>query len=91
MYQFEWDQEKSQKNFQKHGILFTDASMVFTDDYAITIEDDNQNEQRFVIVGMTRKGQVTSVVFTFRDDIIRIISARKATTRESDEYLEGKK
>lgn len=89
MFQFEWDQEKSHHNFQKHGILFTDASMVFDDEYAVTIEDENKDEQRFITLGSTRLGQIIVVVFTFRDEKIRIISARKATSREKAVYFEG--
>lgn len=86
MFQYEWDPEKSITNNQKHAILFSEAVTVFEDDYSLTIEDERQEEQRYVTVGMDSKGRILVVVYTFREQTIRIISARKATAREESEY-----
>ncbi len=83
---YQWDISKAQSNLRKHGIEFADAVSVFTDDYAITIEDGHPDEDRFVIIGVDALGQILVVVFTWRGESIRIISARKATQRERSQY-----
>lgn len=86
MRDYEWNPHKAEINLQKHGISFADAVSVFGDDYAITIEDDHPEENRNVILGKDAKGRLLVVIFTFRGERIRIISARKATSLESDAY-----
>ena len=87
---YEWDPKKRLKNLLKHGIEFSDAIMVFEDDFAITIEDPFCNEERFVTVGRDAYERVLVVVYTHREDIIRIISARKANKTECRFYKEDK-
>jgi uncharacterized DUF497 family protein len=85
---YQWDREKARSNMKKHGVAFADAVSVFWDDYAITIEDDYPDEQRFVTIGMDAFGRILVVVYTWRGTKIRIISARKATARERKQYKE---
>lgn len=61
-------------------------SLVFTDERAITIEDEHPKEERFVTIGMDALGRLLVVVYVYRDDDIRLISARKATMMESQQY-----
>lgn len=83
---YEWDPGKARANFRKHGIHFADAREVFEDGRALTIEDDFAFEQRFVTIGSDVVGHVLVVVFTWRDERIRIISARKANHQETKMY-----
>jgi len=85
---YQWDPEKAKHNYKKHGIYFADAVSVFSDDLAITINDDYPDEQRIITLGMDAFGRVLVVVYTWRGDDIRIISARKATPREHKQYEE---
>ncbi|HNY40950.1 MAG TPA: BrnT family toxin [Bryobacteraceae bacterium] len=85
---FEWDSSKALSNIRKHGVRFADAVMVFEDDQGLTISDDSVGERRWVTLGMDAVGQVLVVVYTWRGDRIRIISARRATPREQKQYLE---
>ncbi len=87
---YEWDLEKAKLNHKEHGIYFSDAVMVFLDEYAITIEDQSHQEQRFVTLGIDAFGRILVVVYTWRDNDVRIISARKATPKERKQY-EGKR
>ncbi len=84
--EFEWDRLKAYSNLTKHEVDFADAATVFDDDLAITIPDEHPNEQRFITLGMDALGRVLVVVYTWRDDRIRIISARKATPQERRQY-----
>ena len=85
---YEWDPNKAKSNYMKHGIRFADAVGVFEDENAITIEDDHQKEDRFIIIGRDFLSRILVVVYTFRDIVIRIISARRATARERKMYEE---
>jgi len=85
---YQWDPEKSRANLQKHGITFADAATIFSDERAITISDEHPDEDRFVTIGMDALGRILVVVYTFRRESIRIISARKATARERNQYEE---
>ncbi|HCR72728.1 MAG TPA: hypothetical protein DIW23_14890 [Anaerolineae bacterium] len=85
---YEWDPNKEKSNFKKHGIKFADAVGVFEDENAITIDDDNDKEERFITIGMDFLSRILVAVYTFRDIVIRIISARKATAREKKMYEE---
>jgi len=82
----EWDQRKSAANLRKHGIGFADAATVLHDDYAITIPEEGPDEGRFVTTGMDALGRVLVVVYTWRENRVRIISARAATSRERRQY-----
>src|SRR3954463_11921104 len=85
---FEWDEEKSSDNFTKHGVTFPEASTVFADSLSRTISDPlhSGEEDRFVILGESAAGQILVVVHTYREEKIRIISARKAKPRERKNY-----
>lgn len=85
---FEWDENKAATNFRKHRVRMSEATPVFDDSHAITIIDDESDpgEQRFVTLGMGGSGRVLAVVYTWRGDTIRIISARQANPRERDNY-----
>ncbi|MBL8091641.1 MAG: BrnT family toxin [Anaerolineales bacterium] len=85
---YEWDPNKEKSNFKKHGVKFSDVVGVFEDENAITIDDDNDKEERFITIGMDFLSRILVVVYTFRDIVIRIISARKATAREKKMYEE---
>ena len=86
---YQWNRDKAATNLRKHGIDFADAVSVFADDLAITITDDRFDEERFVTIGMDAMGRVLVVVYTLRDDQIRLISARQATRTERQQYEEG--
>ncbi len=87
--EYEWDTNKAQSNQQKHGIDFADAVSVFADDFAITVMDEHPDEERFVTIGMDALSRIIVVVYTLRaDSCIRLISARKATRRQRQQYEE---
>jgi uncharacterized DUF497 family protein len=88
--EFEWDPKKAEASRRKHGVEFLDAVVVFEDDQAITLLDEHPTEVRYVTFGMDAEGRVLAVCYTVRGDVIRIISARKATARERVQY-EGKR
>ncbi|RJP18831.1 MAG: BrnT family toxin [Candidatus Omnitrophota bacterium] len=84
---YQWDKNKAQTNLRKHGIRFADAVSIFQDDNAITVEDTNHgNEERYITIGSDAFGQILVVVYTWRSDNIRLISARKAKPRERRQY-----
>jgi uncharacterized protein len=85
---YEWDPNKDKSNYKKHGVRFADAVGVFEDENAITINDEHAREDRFITVGRDFLSRILVVVYTFRDIVIRIISARKATSREKKIYEE---
>jgi len=86
---FEWDKAKAELNVRKHGIRFADTFAVFEDPNALTVDDNEQREERHVTVGMDCYGRLLVVVYTWRGENIRIISARRANRREAGQY-EGK-
>jgi uncharacterized protein len=85
---FEWDEDKNRKNIQKHGIDFNDAKEVFQDQNRLTSPDlrKDYGEIRWKTIGNIL-GLIFSVIFTLRNSAVRIISARKASKKERDEYL----
>lgn len=88
---YQWDYDKAQANLRKHKIRFADAVLVFQDESAITIEDTehSEDEDRYITIGMDGLGQILVVVFTWRSNVIRLISARKAMSRERKVYEEN--
>ena len=90
--QFEWDPKKEEINIRKHGITFGQASYVFADPHALNKYDEehSENEDRWLLVGKSMDEVILVVVHTFKDqddmDLVRIISARKATRNESRDY-----
>ncbi len=82
-----WDAAKARTNFAKHGIAFEDAEPVLTDPAGLTREDpDVRGEHRLITVGADALGRVGTVVYTYRGDQVRLISARPATRQETDIY-----
>lgn len=87
---FEWDNEKNRINQQKHGVSFEEAKSVFWDDNAIQFWDEEhyEMEDRFLLLGISSKMRILLIVHCYREkeSVIRIISARKATKKESKHY-----
>lgn len=87
---FEWDDEKAAANVRKHGISFEEAKSVFRDERAKLINDPDhsEDEQRFVLLGLSETLKLLVVCHCYRGEnqVIRIISARKATPKESKSY-----
>ena len=83
---YEWDENKSATNLQKHGLSFEDAELFFSG-VCITFEDDRYDygEPRFITIG-TLEGRVVVVAHTPRHEATRIISMRKANEREQENY-----
>ena len=87
---FEWDPGKANQNRRKHRVSFHEAATVFGDPFSVTYPDPDHStsEQRFITVGMSSAGRVLIVAHVDRNEIIRIISARKTTQRERKQYEE---
>jgi uncharacterized DUF497 family protein len=86
---YQWNRDKATANLRKHGIDFADAVSVFSDDLALTIPDERFDEERFVTIGLDGFGRILVVVYTLRGEAIRVISARKASRQERQQYEEG--
>ncbi len=90
---FEWDEQKNKSNFQKHKVWFEEAQTVWVDSTSIEFFDPDHsiNEDRFIRIGHSTNNNLLLVVFCERDDenIVRIISCRKATAQERKQYEEG--
>jgi uncharacterized protein len=86
---FEWDEEKAASNFAKHKISFESAITAFADPDALHLDATRQGdgENREKLVGMI-EGRLFTVVFTLRDEVVRMISARRANKREEKSYGE---
>ena len=85
-----WDPEKAKTNLRKHKIRFSDAEPVFFDPMALTREDDDsEGEQRYVSIGLDALNRILVIVYTYRGADIRLISARRATSKERKYYEEG--
>ena len=93
MITFEWDPAKAAANLKKHQVSFEEARSVFFDEFATQFfdEDHSMNEERFLMLGMSSGAKLLIVCHCEREngEIIRIISARKATKRESAFYQGG--
>ena len=91
MLTFEWDEHKNEINKIKHKVSFEEAKTVFYDDQALVIDDPehSQEEDRFIILGMSSRANLLIVCHCYRasDTVIRIISARKATKNEGKYYV----
>jgi uncharacterized DUF497 family protein len=85
---FEWNTDKARRNLQKHGVSFSEALSVFKDALSLTYPDSDHSaeEDRFLIIGLSSLGNVLVISHTFRNDVVRIISARKATKKERSFY-----
>jgi len=86
---YEWDPAKAEANLRKHGVRFSDAVSALDDDAALTMRDPcSEDEERWVTLGMDLTGRLLVVVYTWRGETLRLISARPATPGESEEYGE---
>lgn len=88
---FEWDPEKDEANQRKHGVSFDEASTVFGDPLAVTIDDPDhsEDEERFLTTGMSTQQRLMIVAHTDRGERIRLISAREASAAERRTYEQG--
>ena len=90
MIRFEWDPEKAAVNLRKHGVSFDEAATAFSDPFArIDFDPDNsEDEDRFILLGLSTAARTLVVCHCYREDeeIIRIISARKAVLYERKQY-----
>ncbi len=91
MIEFQWGPKKARDNLSKHGVLFEEAKSVFFDDYAKQFFDEghSDDEERFILLGKSRQSRILVVCHCEREhgNVIRIISARKATANERQYYL----
>lgn len=88
--EFVWDPAKAALNLRKHGISFPEATTTFADPNSHTISDSDHSgaEERLVLLGVSTRARLLIVVHTERGDVIRLISARKATRKERTIYEE---
>jgi uncharacterized DUF497 family protein len=90
MVEFEWDSSKAASNFRKHGVSFEEAKSVFFDEFALQFfdEEHSEKEERFIMLGRSIESRILVVCHCERSEgeIIRLISARTATKKESDFY-----
>ena len=85
---FEWDEKKNRENQRKHRVTFEEAETVFLDDWGVLIRDEEEREERFVLIGTSAALRVLVVSHTYRarDEAIRLISARRANRTERRDY-----
>jgi uncharacterized DUF497 family protein len=85
--EIEFDPNKASSNLIKHGISFEESSTALLDPLALVREDpDTESENRWVLIGMSNQSRLLTVVYTLRNERIRLISARKATKKEAKNY-----
>jgi len=85
-----WDPAKAKANLKKHGVRFSDAEAVLFDSLALSMKDDDaEGEDRYVALGHDSIGRLLVVVYAYRVDHVRLISARRATGKEIRVYEEG--
>ncbi|MHB8368634.1 MAG: BrnT family toxin [Leptospirales bacterium] len=91
MIAFEWDPEKARANVRKHGVTFEEARSCFYDPRQIAFYDPehSEDEERELLIAHSNQGRVLLVSYTLRTDVVRIISARKATRLEETCYAQG--
>jgi uncharacterized protein len=86
--EFEWDDEKAVSNLKKHAVSFEEGVTIFNDPMIATISDPDhsKDEERYISIGISIEGRLLVVVHTDRNDRIRLISCRKATSAERKSY-----
>jgi uncharacterized protein len=91
--EFEWDPDKNRDNQSAHGVPFEEASTVFGDPFAVTINDPDHSleEHRFLTTGYSNRQRLIIVAHTDRDDRLRLISARDVTAAERHVYEEERR
>ena len=92
---FDWNEEKNKLNIKKHRVDFKEAKTVFYDPYMVRIDDEKHStdsESRFLVIGLNRKEMELTVCHCYRNGgkVIRIFSARRATSEEKEIYREAK-
>jgi hypothetical protein len=85
----QWDPAKARANLRKHGIRFADAVTALEDENAISVRDELEDEERWITIGMDALARILVVVYAWRGERIRLISARPATRRERRQYEEN--
>lgn len=83
---YEWDEFKARANQRKHGVDFADAALTLEDDRALTVRDDASDEERWITLGRDALGRLLVVAYTWRGEVARLISARRATPTERRQY-----
>jgi uncharacterized protein len=85
---FQWGKIKARQNLKKHGVSFEEATTAFYDRLSITIADNEHSEEenRYIILGLSNQGRLLVISHTGRGDAIRLISARLATNKERKNY-----
>ena len=90
---FEWDPKKAAANERKHGVTFDEDTTVFSDDHGVLLDDPDHadDEDRFLLLGLSANLRTVVVCHAYQaaEDVIRLISARKATKRERGAYARG--
>jgi len=89
--EFEWDENKADRNLLKHGVSFEEAKTVFDDPLYVDFydPDHSEDEEQYLIVGESNQGRLLIVSYTEKRSLIRIISAREVTRAERDAYEKG--
>jgi uncharacterized DUF497 family protein len=88
---FEWDELKAESNERKHDVTFVEAMGCFYDTHQISFydPDHSEDEDREILIAHSKEGRLLIVIYTLRGVTIRIISARRATRREAEDYAHG--
>lgn len=85
-----WDSVKAKSNRLKHGVFFSDLEPVFYDPNAISFEDkESEGEARYIVMGLDSLARLVVVAYTYRESVVRVISARKASKTEQKIYEKG--
>lgn len=86
--EFEWDDVKAESNLKKHGVNFEEGATIFNDPEIATIfdPDHSKDEERYISIGMSIQGNLLVIIHTEREERIRLISCRKATSAERKTY-----
>lgn len=89
---FDWSTQKAVSNFKKHQVSFNEAATIFSDPMSFTFPDHDHsiNEQRYITIGLSEQNRCLIVAHTDENEIIRIISARRATRKEINYYEENR-
>jgi uncharacterized DUF497 family protein len=89
--EFQWDDEKAASNLAKHGVSFEEAQTAFGDPLYVDFFDPRHSadEPRYILVGQSRPGRLLIISYTERDNVTRLISARKVTPTEREAYEES--
>ena len=86
--EFEWDDAKARRNYNRHGVTFEIARKAFRDPFMVEILDSREDygEERYLLIGLA-DGQLLSIIYTMRNQRFRLISARRANRDEQDHYF----